>query len=333
MKKLLFLAACIALTMPAPAHAQNAKYPTNKTYAAPKKKFSNKGSASNTATGSYVPPMNFNFSKTDEEEGPKVVNQYDAKYRITGGEETDIKNVLPDFNYKLDFVRAEGAAPGNATLRMMTPLALSGCVHLQQPVVTIRENAPIIALHITSSELVLDKTVRYAHFQCDVRSQYAYFDLPLNREDLLEKGIHTITINTDSGQFRKITLDVNDDRVIAMASAGGIATYWFYPENTVVLTASENLSDDARSELNTRARSAGLIPMAEEMATYDAGSALANNAYFIDNTGHLKKQIAEAGKPVAFGTVSTTETYFGPNGQYKQPRNIQVFAKLPGAHE
>ncbi len=192
---------------------------------------------------------------------------------------------------------------------------------------------------------MLDKTVRYAHFQCDVRSQYAYFDLPLKREDLIAKNIDTIKINSDSGMSRTVKLDVNDDRIVAMLSgaaagralptpgAGGISTFWFYPENTVVLTASEKLTEDARTELNTRARSAGLIPMAEQLASYDTGTVLANNAYFIDNTGHLKKQIDEAGKPVAFGTVSTTETYFGPNGQYQQPRNIQVFAKLPGANE
>lgn len=341
MKNFLFLAAFAAFTVPATAYAQV-------TYGPAPSNYEQQQQAPGGPMETYVPPMNFDFSGEEEDKRPEIVNPYSSKFKknYVDPNEKKLPKILPNFAHKVGFIRPPGAAPGEAVLRMMTPLALSGCAHLKQPVVAIREAPGSIALRVTSTELELDKTVRYAHFQCNVRSQYAYFDLPLRRDELLEKHISRISVNSDSGQFRDIALDVNEDRVIALVSgqrknvsagstpgAGGIATFWFFPENTIVLSASEKLNAEARAALKDNARTAGLVPIEEQIAGFEPGTEMANNAYFIDPTGSWKNRIGEAGKPVAFGTVSTSETYFGPNGQYQQPRNVQVYARVPGVNE
>ena len=300
----------------------------------------------------YVPPLNFNFGEGEEEKPAEVVNQYGSKYK-KNIEDPDAANkprpILPSFKYDIGFIRSPGAAPGQATLRLTTPLAISGCLHMKQPVVAIVETPPVLRLKITEAELELDRSVRYAHFQCDVRTQYAYFELPLTRDELLAKNISRIALKSDAGQFRDIVLDINEARMIATSSstksaantkqmsvpgAGGVATFWFYPENTIVLGApGAKLDSAAREEIDNRARVSGLVPLEQQLPGFEPGPDLAQNAYFVDTSGRVKRQIETSGKPVAFGTVTTSETFFGPNGQYQQPKNIPIYARLPGVNE
>lgn len=344
MNKFLFLASIAMIALPASAHAQNSS-------TAPLSYQQQQEQMAQQPGGQYVPELNFNFGEDEKDKRPEVVNQYSSKYKKKMEENPeDAKKprpILPSFNYDIGFVRAPGAAPGQATLRLTTPLAISGCVHMKQPVVAIVETPPVLRLRLTEAELELDKSVRYAHFQCDVRTQFAYFELPLTRDELLEKGITRIALKSDAGQFRDIVLDVNESRMIATSTstktgakemsvpgAGGIATYWFYPENTIVLGApGAKLDAAARDEIDNRARVSGLVPLSDQLPGFEPGPELAQNAYFVDTSGRIKRQIETAGKPVAFGSVTTSETYFGPNGQYQQPKNIAIYARLPGVNE
>jgi hypothetical protein len=351
MKKFLFLAAFSALpfsalSAPIAVHAQSYYGPTQTTQQQEQAEQARRSALPD----DYIPPLNFNFGENEEQERPKIVNQYNSKYKKKIEDPNAVKpppSILPSFKYDIGFIRHPGAAPGAATLRLTTPLAISGCMHMRQPVVAIIETPPVLRLHLTEAKLELDKSVRYAHFQCDVRSQYAYFELPLTREELLEKNINRIALKSDAGQFRDIVLDVNEQRVIASSTstrtnatqmsvpgAGGIATFWFYPENTVVLGAPGiKLDAAARDEIDNRARVSGFVPLSDELPGFDPGLGFADNAYFIDRSGRVKRQIETSGKPVAFGTVTTSETYFGPNGQYQQPKNIPIYARLPGVNE
>jgi hypothetical protein len=332
-----------ALVIPAIAQAQVNYGPTQSTYTQQGQQ--NATDPNNAVYETYVPPMNFNFGQEQQEEGPGIVNQYSSKYKkdFKDPNTKELPALLPTFEYTINFIRVPGSS-GQVVMRMMMPLALSGCVKMKHPVITIRETPPLISLRATSLELEIDKSVRYAHFQCDVRSQYAYFDLPLDRDNLLEKNIRKINVRSDAGHFRNIDLDVNENRLIAMISgnqtkagmipgAGGMTTFWFFPENTIVLSAGEKLDTAARTELKSRARGAGLVPVEEQIVDFKPDPVKTNIAYFIDPTGRWKDQISDAGKPVAFGTIAASETFFGPNGQYQQPRNIQVFARVPGANE
>jgi hypothetical protein len=226
-------------------------------------------------------------------------------------------------------------------LRIITPLAVTGCAFLKQPMIKVSEQPPVLMLTMTSAEPVLDRTVRYAHYECDVRRQFEQVDLPLNRADLLEKGINKIMISNGKGASRDITLDVTDYKITAMASgkrvanqvsgvpgAGPISSYWFYPENTIVLsTLGKPVTKEIAAEITDKAKLVGLTPMNEIIAGFETPSK--DNLYFVDQGGRFKNEVANAGRPVLFNTVSVAEA----GSPYQQPVEVAVFAKLPGVNE
>src|SRR5688572_10635606 len=111
MKKFVFLAAftALSLSMAAPVAQAQLKYGATKS-----SDTSSKAQPGDNDPGSmFVPEMNFGFDEDEEEEdGPKVINQYDTKYKKDLEEDEDkLPALIPSFGYKMAFVRNPGAAP------------------------------------------------------------------------------------------------------------------------------------------------------------------------------------------------------------------------------
>lgn len=294
----------------------------------------------NNAYNTYQQPFNFNLNNQNDDRDNSFVDEYSSKYKthpliLKSEDEWYASQILPNYLYNIHFLRIPGERPTQTVLRIITPVAITGCLTMKNPTVKIQSYGQTMQLTLGETGIHLDRSVRYAHYQCDMHYKYAYVDVPLDRDQLIENGTKKITMKSAIGHLADIDLDVNEQRMTATVKNGGdILTHWFYPENTVVLIAPmAKMDETTRADITEAAKAHGLVPLSDRIASFDTDAYSKNALFFVDRSDNLSKKIDAAGKPVIFDTISVPDTYSGPNGSYTQPANIDVFARLPGLYE
>jgi hypothetical protein len=290
----------------------------------------------NTPYGSYVQDL-YGSDNQDNDQKPATW-QYDKKYRMLGkGPKSNFKtgtNPLPLGMQKIYLVRTEGLKNNEAALRMMTPISMDGCINVAPPVIKMRKSANMLILNIEDGVVSVNKKPQYGHFQCDNRSHMASADLILNRDELIQDNIRSLSFQASNGAMDVYDVKVTPDR-LTLVPRSAVAfvpystgtkvdplVYDFYPDNLVILYASSApAGSDLSAQITTLAQSKGLV----ESTALKNGRGL----YFIDQSGALAGTLAFDANAF-IGTVSVEETYHGPNGPYQQARAVDVYAKRPG---
>lgn len=314
---LLFALALAAL----PAHAQqNSQQQQNK----------------NTPYGSYVQDL-YGSDSQDNDQKPATW-QYDKKYRMLGkGPVRQIQtgtNPLPLGMQQIYLVRTENLKNNEAALRMMTPISMDGCINVAPPVIKMRKSSNMLILNIEDGVVSVNKKPQYGQFQCNNGSHTASADLILNRDELIEDNIRSLSFQASNGAMDVYDVKVTPDR-LALVPRSTVAfvpysastkpdplVYDFYPDNLIILYApSAPEGADLSGQITTLAQSKGLV----ESTVLKNGRGL----YFIDQAGTLANTLAFDGNAF-IGTIGVEETYQGPDGPYKQARAVDVYAKRPG---
>jgi hypothetical protein len=290
----------------------------------------------NTPYGSYVQDL-YGSDNQDNDQKPATW-QYDKKYRMLGkGPKSNFKtgtNPLPLGMQKIYLVRTEGLKNNEAALRMMTPISMDGCINVAPPVIKMRKSANMLILNIEDGVVSVNKKPQYGHFQCDNRSHIASADLVLNRDELIQDNIRSLSFQASNGAMDVYDVKVTPDR-LTLVPRSAVAfvpystgtkvdplVYDFYPDNLVILYASSApAGSDLSAQITTLAQSKGLV----ESTALKNGRGL----YFIDQSGALAGTLAFDANAF-IGTVSVEETYHGPHGPYQQARAVDVYAKRPG---
>ncbi|MCE7887837.1 MAG: hypothetical protein DYH13_10105 [Alphaproteobacteria bacterium PRO2] len=290
----------------------------------------------NTPYGSYVQDL-YGSGNQDNDQKPATW-QYDKKYRMLGkGPAHNFKtgtNPLPLGMQQIYLVRKEGLKNNEAALRMMTPVSLGGCINVAPPVIKMRKSANMLILNIEDGVISVNKKPQYGHFQCDSGSHTASADLILNRDELIQDNIRSLSFQASNGAMDVYDVKVTPDRLTlvprstvafvpyAASTKLDPLVYDFYPDNLVILYASSAPEGaDLSAQITTLAQSKGLV----ESTVLKNGRGL----YFIDRTGALAGTLAFDANAF-IGTVRVEETYQGPDGPYQQARAVDVYAKRPG---
>ncbi|MCB1563890.1 MAG: hypothetical protein KDJ75_09975 [Alphaproteobacteria bacterium] len=311
------------------------------------------GSVSYSAYGQAQTEPDFTFGpgpggKQDDEKPP--VNQYDPKYRknLQGtAEDEDGVNLLPNYHYLIALMHPEKSGSKDFTMRVLSPGAITGCLKMTPPKVVIENIAPPhMFLKLEESSIGIDKETK----PCKTDNQYAYADLALNGDDLAQKGIKKIVMKSKTvGRFSDIDLDIKDSSITVTATMPDLRrlglpfsgstdtfTYWFYPENTVILhtpAVNEDESGVLKEKITRMARAHGLIPMAEALKDFERPRHTLNQFYFIDPTGTLTGTLGPDGEQALIGNIEVPEIFHGPQGPYERPASRAVFARLPGTFD
>lgn len=305
------------------------------------------------------------FAQSDEEEassysglgqgegGPSVFNQYDKKYKpVQPDKPDDSASIFPNYYYAAYFMRSVDGRPGDMVMRITSPGAITGCVEIKQPTYTINYAGNVMNINMKEAKIGIDKSVRYAHYQCNTKRQMPFIDIPMNRDDLMEKGIQKIVLQTSSiGRFADIKIDVAKEKMDIMTTAPDLrkfgipfagqtsgGTFWFYPENTVALYAP-GLKIDQRvmDALSNFATSKNMQPLENVLPGYTSKELKERSMYeeelfFVDSRGVLADSLnSETGKKI--GTVTIADQYQGAQGPYERQRNVEVYARLPGKYD
>lgn len=275
----------------------------------------------------------FLYGQEEEEEKAPVTWQYSKKYKKNP--EGTPTRILPNGEQSIYFVRTPDAHSNEAVLRLVTPASVTGCLTLVQTIVTVQNNGNLLTIKVQPGDVTVDKSVRYAHFQCNQGSNVAMADIKLNRDEILSNNVKTMRFSIDGGATDTYnvsmvgnTLTITPKTSFAFKPFMGSPksdplSYNFYPENALILYApSAPRGVDLSEQIASLAQSKG-------MNASNVGLKNESSAYFIDQSGVLANTLAPDGNAFV-GNVVAEQTFQGASGPYQQKSDIQVYARRPG---
>lgn len=241
----------------------------------------------------------------------------------------------------LSLARAPGLEAGQFILRLEAKDGISGCAKLSP--LSYEVSFSGIYMDVTISDYTVDmrnpgKTTLYG---CAFAPQTPAADIPLNISDIKDKGTKRIRFHAD-GLLEYYDIKYTDSHITLALSpdgppgpkryrplaANGIKdplTFWFYPQNTLVLYAPAARKDENMgAAIEAFARTKGLTPLQEIYSDFSPPLAPPAFYYYVDSTGFFNGLvIGESGSAV--GTLNINRKT-GPDVLY-------LFARRPGRYE
>lgn len=270
--------------------------------------------------GNLIPPKPDTFT-----------HQYDKIYKKTPKieDDKDERTPLARGSYHIYLARVPGGAADAVTLRLSSPVSVTGCLKMKLPKVEIAPlNGPVMRFKVTDGKAELDRTIRYAPFLCPITGGFMTADIPLSRDQLIQNDIKTIALESEFSVTDRFDVDVNSSRLILTPKTRGTAfkafdgvggksaalVFNFYPENTVVLYAS------APSDVSDAIKG---FAAEKNLAVVDVPTDNVNRLYFTDAGGSIAKRLSP-GMAAAIGTLGAP----APGA-----RAVTLYARLPGLYD
>jgi len=291
------------------------------------------------------------FQEDDDEEGPKVLNPYDDKYKPDLKiEQPEGSALVPNFIYFAGFIRKPNASADDLNLYIFSPGSVFGCLDIENPSIEPVQIGPALHLKLTDGYIGADtETVRYFHYECKPGPGQSEMHLSLSKEKLLKDGINKLVIVSEEiGPFNDMILDfkehsvvitskIHDLSIFGLPAKGGedTFTYWIYPENTMALFSSsaDMRDEDTLKNVRDLARRRGLTPLDEIITDFEPRYGNTDKLYVVDTTGRYKAKLAKPNDVFSFGQIEAKELYFGSKGAYDKVITKTIFAKRPGLYE
>ncbi len=291
------------------------------------------------------------FDDPEEDEGPKVINPYDDKYKPDIAiENPEGDSLVPNFIYYAGFIRKPNASNDDLNLFIFSPGSVFGCLDIENPIIEPVKIGNALHLRLTEGYIGADtETVRYFHYECKPGPGQSEMHLTLSKEKLIKDGINKLVLVSEQiGPFNDMLLDfeehgvtitskMNDLTLFGLPITGQTTTftYWFYPENTMALfSSSADLRDEeTMKKVRALARKRGLVPLDEHIPNFKPNYENSDKFYVVDTAGIHKEKLSDPNSTFILGPIETHELYFGPNGPYDKPVTKTIFAKKPGLYE
>lgn len=240
--------------------------------------------------------------------------------------------------YMLRFIRNH-ETPNMVTVRFISFGDVEGCAKMTGDEVEIKKTPPVLKLEIKDSELLLkNDEARYGNYDCEKQVNRSYFDVLLNRDELIENKIETIALTSEKyGQFMDSDVDATKERLKLTAHSqwgGTVFTYWFYPENTVILyTYQSKYGDDFKDRIREFGIAQGLVPLEDALEGFELPKNVKTAYYFTDPKGSVTELLQDSASPPVLGQITPTRTVHGPDGPVEEPYNIDIVARYPGQND
>lgn len=273
---------------------------------------------------------------------------------------SDAPYLLPLYGYSIYFVHKDGLAPNEAALRITFPLSVTGCFNLIPPEATSKIVGPRIEIAISDPIIKKDEQPQYGHNTCKNNNAAIIADAVVNRDEMIAAGVKSFAIKSAIGAERydalvdkdKIMLftkykdpvtnadkriDWHDNKMLFPPYKGMKTktplTYWFYPEGTVILSVPQaKPKQDFSAEIIKAGQARGLVRLETFIKDFKNPSGDKNKIYFVDQLGSLAGTL-ERQRAESFGAITVSETFYGPDGPYERPKQLEIMAKIPGLME
>ena len=247
--------------------------------------------------------------------------------------------ILPQRQFQLFFVRTPQSGPQEATLRLLSPFSLDGCVDITPPVVEQEQKGKTLWYTVSDPGITLQAPSAQKTQGCRQNARYAFADITFDRDNLQKQDIRQIAFKAGT-QVDYYDLAVSDRNITLMPKSAtafqprtGLLTQWFYPASMVILyVPSAKDQPDIARKVAALAQSHGMVDAEKALPGFHQPMADRNNFYFLDKKRAIVKTLTAENSQIV-GTIEGEETFFGPHGPYQRPKMMDVFARRPGTND
>lgn len=270
------------------------------------------------------------FGASEEEKRQQAlsgtINQYDPKYKPYDNPEIIAGGLLPGDGYHVSFARTADTPENYATLRFTQDVRLNGCAQINQPPITIKKRGSGLLITFSQANVSIDTS-------CEQNNQTSTADIKINRADVTSGRLKTLTLK---GAKHKDTYDIYAEKHalhLAARASEEILTYWFYPDNLVILSAPGAESENNTSAaIKMLAAEQGFIPAENRIEGFTPPNSAPHTHYFIDPAKKLAS-ILKPNAPQFIDTITVQEQFLGSEGAYELSRELDIFARKPGLYD
>ncbi|MBK6895282.1 MAG: hypothetical protein IPH06_01655 [Alphaproteobacteria bacterium] len=239
--------------------------------------------------------------------------------------------------YTLQLLRVPGGKPGDFTIRATNPGTVSGCVTLTDPDIKVKflMNKVDVTLEADQTFELKDDEPRYGAYSCDTETHTSYFDVTLNRDELIDHNSKFIGLKSkEFGMYSSDKIDVSQEKIELLTQypwGSELITFWFYPANTVILHAPAAKSGhDVSALIDGFAESKGLVPLSKTLKGHELPYWATNMKYYTDPRGAILNQLSTPGENAKVGSVTAHRTVYGSDGAGDQPYALDILGRTPG---
>lgn len=243
--------------------------------------------------------------------------------------------------YVVNVFNIPSESESDFTIRYQSYGEVSGCAEMSKARVELKETLDNIKIEARDAEpRVQKRDPRYTNYDCDIKTNRAYFDVKLNRDELIEKGIKTLGLQSARyGEFATSELDVSEKKIDILTKteeSENLITFWFHPENTVILTVPKASADiNIQKEIKDFAKTLGLTPIEDyfndgnEERKYELPYTAKHYAVFLDAQNVYADKVSANQESIKIGELELMRDFYTAQGKTQQPYKVDVQLSIP----
>ncbi len=247
-------------------------------------------------------------------------------------------SLFPRHYYTVEIMNNPQESESKFTMRLASYGEVSGCATMTPPYVQKEQTNDTIKLNVLDPQLRVNTYApRYSPYDCDININRSFMDIEFDRDDLINRGIKHIALRSELyGEFFTSDLEINEQKIdLKTKTAVGehLVTFWFFPQNTVILhTPTSKRGVDVTGLLREYGVSNGLVPIEETFEKFFwPDNNQYNYAFFTDPSGELAEQTQISGEiMIPFGTITPARTVYDATGAKQEPYDVTVYVSVPG---
>jgi hypothetical protein len=235
-----------------------------------------------------------------------------------------LKDYMPN-KLNVSLLRVDDKS-GEAMLRISTIVNLSGCPKVNPLRHVVEVNDIYLDVVIKGYTVDFRELPKAPQYECKQNIQYSAADIPLDRKLIEDNNIQQIRMVLDRGlgsdyyyvNVGKDTIEITPrtQKIFKPArapqSGQSALKYWYYPENTIILSAPAAPAGKRDDAVIDFANQSGLIPLVNLMPDFTMPAGQEGRHYYVDGTGSIAKKITS---------------------RDNAPLNDVVLARRPGLYE
>lgn len=279
-----------------------------------------------------------------------AVNQYDKKYRPAMDAQVTEGGLIPGTSYEIYFARTPDTPKDFATLRISQAISVNGCMNIEQDPIKVEKVGKSFLVHVSAPKAKIDKSIRNTVSGCKQGGITPAMEVQINHKDVLNGDLKQLQLKSPAGvdiydiSATKYAIHITpkSQKVFTPFPMGEekpeegekiTLSYWFYPEDMVVLYANDASADqDITQQITTMAALHNLIPASQHLKDFHPPHTQ-NNAYYFIDPGAKFANIQPQGEPQFIDSITVEEQFLGSEGAYTMPRKVDIFARKPGIYD
>ncbi len=245
-------------------------------------------------------------------------------------------SLFPRHFYTIELFNNPQISESQFTMRFASYGIVSGCASMYGGSLETKETFDTIKLTISDAEVTInDDDPRYTNYDCEITKNRSFFDVKLDRDELIKKKTKHIELKSESyGNFVKFDIDVSKEKItlfIKNQNSTFIETLWFLPKNAVILhVPNAKAGLDIQSQIKKFGKAQGLNLMEDIYKGFELPYDANNYALFTDSTGGIVSRLFGIDENIKVGNITVSRTIYDANGAKEEDYDLDVYAALTG---